>query len=119
SWVAPRNRSFTTVIFLSLARRPDLAGRASRRRNVALLCVVHHHAVRVETPTQRADGPFHALDPSSRQSIAVTLIEERNQLVAQNAVEVLAVAGIVHVEFRVCSASANSKAVQPVVGFSP
>ena len=54
------------------------AGRCSRRGNVALQRVIHHHAVGVKSPTERSNGPLHAFDPAARQSIVVSLVVERD-----------------------------------------
>src|SRR5215469_13149256 len=73
----------------------------------------------VETPPQGADGPFHSLDPTSRQSILITLIVKRNDLVAQYAIEIFSVASVVHVQVGMRSAGSDSEAVEAVIGLGP
>src|SRR5271154_5584334 len=102
-----------------LARRSDFARRASGRRNVTLQRVIHHHAIGIEPPAQRPDGPLHAFDPSPRQAVLVTLIVERNKFVTEHAVQVVAVAAVMHIHIRVRSAGTNSEAVETVVSLGP
>ena len=61
-----------------------VAGCSSGRRNVTFERVVHHHAVRIETPAERANGALHAFDPTTRQAVAIALVVERNHFLAQH-----------------------------------
>ena len=58
------------------------------------------------------------IQPRGRPSL-VALIEERNELVAENAVEVFAVAAVVEVQVGVDAALADGEAVEAVVGLGP
>jgi hypothetical protein len=93
--------------------RPNLARSSARRGNVALQRVIHHHAVGVEAPAQRANRPLHALDPAPRQPVAVAVVVERNHFVVQNAIEVFAVAAVVHIHVGVGSAPPMAKPFSP------
>ena len=59
---------------------------ASGRGNIAFQRVVHHHAIGIEAPAKRADGSLHALDPAARQTVAITLVVQRNHFFAQRPV---------------------------------
>src|ERR1700692_2434740 len=74
-----------------------IAGGAAGGWNVTFHRVVHHHAVGVESPSECADGALHALDPASRQAVPIAMIEKRNNFLAQNAIQILSIALIVHV----------------------
>src|SRR5208282_2393342 len=87
--------------------------------NVALQRVIHHHAIGVEAPAQRADGAFHALDPSARKAVAITLIVERNHLFAKHSQQVVPIAGVVNIHVGVSSAASDGETVQPVVSLRP
>src|SRR5208282_569155 len=102
-----------------LARWANFAGGAPRRGDVALLRVIHHHSVCVEAPTQSANGALHALDPASREAVAIALVEERNQFVPQHAIQILAIAGVMYIHVGVGSSCANRKSVEAIEGFCP
>src|SRR5277367_419935 len=99
----PPLRSLTTTSLVmnyritTLTRRSDFARRPSGRRDVTLQRVIHDHAIGIEAPSQRADGPLHALDPSPRQAVLVTLIVKRNEFVTKHAVQVVAVTAVMHI----------------------
>ena len=88
---------------LALRQSPHFARRATRRRNIATLRVVHHHPVGIKAPSQRPDRPLHALDPASRQPIAIPAVVERNHLVQQHAVKRIAIAAVVNIQIGVRS----------------
>src|SRR5258708_38918153 len=80
-----------------LQSEPRVARRAAGCRNIALERVVHHHAIRVKAPAERPDGPLHALDPATRQAVAIALIVQRNHFFTKNSHQVFAVAGVVNI----------------------
>src|ERR1039458_1239419 len=88
------------------ARLPNFTRRSSCRGDITFQCVIHDHSIGIEAPTQRTDGALHALDPSSRKPVAVPLIVEWNQFVAEDAVEIFAVTAIMHIQVGVCPVSA-------------
>ncbi len=49
-----------------LAHSRHIAGEAAGRRDVRVTDVIHHHPVRVKSPTECADGPLHPRDPLLR-----------------------------------------------------
>src|ERR1035437_9489956 len=104
---------------LQLAGGADFAAGASGGGDVALEGVVHDHAVGGEAPAEGADGALHALDPATREAVLVALVEERDEFVVEDAVEVLAVAGVVDVVVGVDAALADGEAVEAVVGLGP
>src|ERR1700728_1432098 len=102
-----------------LYRRTHVAGRAAGGRHVTLPRVIHHHAVGVEAPAERADGALHAPDPPAGQAVAIALVVERNYFVMQGTVEVFTVARIVNVHVRMRAAGADGESVEAIVGFGP
>src|SRR6266566_227267 len=58
--------------------RPHVARCTTRGGDVTLERVIHDHSVGIESPTQRSDGSFHALDPTTRQAIMVAIIVKWN-----------------------------------------
>ncbi len=58
------------------------------------------------------------IQPRGRPS-SVALIVERNHFIAEDAIQVFAVALVVHIHVGVGSAVADGEPVEPVVGFSP
>src|SRR5258708_38611307 len=115
----PRRTEIWMGSFTLSAKRRVLAGSATRRRHIAFLRGVHRHAVCIEAPAKGANRPLHPLDPPSRQSVAIAMIVERNQFVAQNAVEIFSIPAVVHIHVRVCPAGPDRKAIQPVVSLGP
>src|SRR5688572_5365093 len=99
--------------------RRDGAGRTASGGDVAAESIVFDHAIGVESPAQRADSPLHELEPAARQAIAIALVIKRNHRVAQNAVEVLRVAAVMHTHVRVGAAGSDGESVQAVEGFRP
>src|SRR5260370_30711353 len=102
-----------------LQSEPRVARRAAGCWNVALERIVHHHAIRVKAPAQRPDGPLHALDPATRQAVAIALIVQRNHFFTKNSHQVFAVARVVNIHFGMSSAVSDGEAVQAVVRFRP
>src|SRR5215472_10944177 len=102
-----------------LSRCPDIAGRPTGRRDVALLRVIHNHSVRIKPPAQGSDGPLHALDPSARKAVTVALIIERDDLVAQHPKEILAIAPVMHLRAGMDAAVADGESVQAIVSLGP
>ena len=96
-----------------------LAAQPARGRQVALLHVVGHHAVGAEPPAQGADGVHHPLDPVPRQTVDVAIVEQRNHLLAQDAVQIGRVAGVGDAVVDVLRALADGKAVGAVEGLGP
>src|SRR5271170_3839110 len=70
-----------------LQRTVHVAGSASRRRNVGLQRVIHHHAIGAEPPAQSSYRPFHAPKPAARQAVAVALVVKRHDLVQKHLVK--------------------------------
>src|SRR5579863_6365794 len=101
------------------AQWPDVAGSAACGGNIAFLGIVHHHAVGIEAPAKGTNGTFHPLDPAARQSVGVTIVEERNEFAREHAIEVFAVAGVMNVHIGVGPAPADREAVETIVGFGP
>src|SRR5258708_5420363 len=83
-----------------LKRSPHFARKASRGRDVTAQGIVHHHAVGIEAPPQGANGALHPLDPSAWQAVAISLIIQGDYFVGQDAIEIFAIAGIVHIHAR-------------------
>src|ERR1700741_2032336 len=96
-----------------------VAGRSSRRGYVAFESVIHHHAVGAETPAQSADGALHALDPPSREPIAIAMVVERNHFFAKSTHEIFSVARVMDVHVRMRSADTNGEAVHAVIRLGP
>src|SRR5882762_4402949 len=102
-----------------LQSEPGVARRAAGGRNIALERVIHHHAIRIETPAEGADGTLHALDPAARQAVAIALIVQRDHFFTKNSHQVFPVARVVNIHFGVSSAVSDGEAVQAVVRFRP
>ena len=91
--------------------RSHITRGAARRRDVAFHRVVHHHAVGIEPPAERADGSLHALDPAARQTVAVALIVERDHFFPENPVQIFSVARVMNIHVRVGSAGSNREPI--------
>src|SRR5450631_2655904 len=109
----PRGLTARLRTGLHVARRPSRGG------NVALLGVIHHHAIGIEPPAERTDRPLHALDPASWKSIAIPLVVQRDHFFAQRPHQVFSVASIMNVHIRMRSAGSNGKAVHAIECFCP
>src|SRR5688572_7365562 len=96
-----------------------VAGSSTGCRYVALLRVVHHHAVGVESPAEGADGTFHAADPAAWQPVFVAFVIERDDLFFQNAVKIVAIAHVMNFRVRMRSADTDGESVQSVVSLRP
>src|SRR5580704_10180355 len=84
---------------------------ASRSGHVTFHCVIHDHAVGVEAPSERANCALHALDPAAGQSVAVTVIVKRDNHLAQGAIQILAVAGVMYTHLGVGSPDSDRETV--------
>src|ERR1700691_4130701 len=102
-----------------LLLQTKIARSATRRRDVAIECVIHHHAVSVEAPAESANGTLHAFDPATRKPVAIALVVERNHFFAKHSHHVVSIASVMNVHIGVSSAVANGEAVQAVIGLSP
>src|SRR4051794_34128131 len=96
-----------------------IARSAASGRNVALERVIHNHAIGVEPPAQGPDRPLHTFDPSARQAVAIALIVERNDFIAQDTVERIPIAPVVNIHIGVRPAGPDREAIRSVVGFGP
>src|SRR5215203_4487043 len=63
--------------------RSHFAARASRSGNVRLEHVIGDHAIGAEPPAERTDRVLHSGNPLPRQSVAVAVVVQRDDFVAQ------------------------------------
>ena len=95
------------------------AGLRAGGGQVALARVVDDHAVGVEPPPQRADGPLHARHPAARHVVLIAIVVERNDLVLQHVVQAGGVPPVLLLDIHVRGAVSNGEAVQTVVSLGP
>src|SRR5260370_40395220 len=117
---APRSETASALgPSLGVLTSSHITGRSPRCRNVALLRVIHHHAVCIEAPSQSADRSLHALDPATRKAVAIPLVIEWNDFFAESSHQVFSIAGIVDAHIGMCSAGSNGEAIHAIESFRP
>src|SRR5215469_6621870 len=79
------------------SRAPHVAAGAAGRRDVGLEHVVHHHTVGAESPAKGPDCALHPGNPFARQAIAVAVVVQRDDLVAEDLEESLGIAFILNI----------------------
>src|SRR5438093_6244749 len=101
----------------SCSQRPaSMSSRMRTRRStgcghIAMQRVIHHHAIGIEAPAERADCSLHALDPAARNAVLIALIVERNDFVAKDSIKVAGISSVVNIGPRVSSSVSNGETV--------
>src|SRR5262249_14136303 len=95
------------------------AGEPLRRRPISLVHVLLHHSARVEDRAAGAHGAFHHAQPTTRQTVARSVVKRGHNLLFQQVVYRSAFDVVLICEVRVLFAGANGPAVVARVTFDP